>query len=64
MAVSQFGDVKEMMETNQTVEDFLRDYYGFKHEFLGVVATVAVGFAVLFAFVFALSIKILNFQRR
>ncbi|KAF3450289.1 hypothetical protein FNV43_RR06369 [Rhamnella rubrinervis] len=64
LVASQFGDVKEMMETDETVEDFLRDYFGYEHKFLGVVATVAVGFAVLFAFVFALSIKILNFQRR
>ncbi|XP_060676333.1 pleiotropic drug resistance protein 1-like [Ziziphus jujuba] len=64
LVASQFGDIKEVMETGVTVEEFLRDYFGFHHEFLGVVAAVLVGFTLLFAFVFALSIKIVNFQKR
>ncbi|KAK9944960.1 hypothetical protein M0R45_010500 [Rubus argutus] len=64
LATSQFGDLQNKLETGETVEEFMRSYFGFKHEFLGVVAAVVAGFAVLFAFVFALSIKMLNFQRR
>ena len=53
-----------MLDTGERVEDFVRDYFGFNHDFLGVVATVVVGFAILFAFIFAVSIKVFNFQRR
>ncbi|XP_054803327.1 pleiotropic drug resistance protein 1-like [Prosopis cineraria] len=67
LVASQFGDVKDPIQTNgssATVEEFLRNYFGFKHDFLGVVAAVVVGFTVVFALIFAASIKILNFQRR
>ncbi|XP_050366565.1 pleiotropic drug resistance protein 1-like isoform X1 [Argentina anserina] len=64
LASSQFGDLQTKLETGETVEEFMRSYFGFKHEFLGVVAAMVAGFAVLFAFVFAFSIKTLNFQRR
>lgn len=53
-----------MLETGETVEEYLRNYMGFRHEFLGVVALVHVAFALLFAFIFAFSIKVLNFQTR
>ncbi|XP_059640406.1 pleiotropic drug resistance protein 1-like isoform X2 [Cornus florida] len=61
---SQFGEVKDKLDTDETVEDFLRRYFNFKHELLGVAATVVVGFTVLFAFIFAFSIKTFNFQKR
>ncbi|KAK4590501.1 hypothetical protein RGQ29_020878 [Quercus rubra] len=64
LVASQFGDKKDMLDTGERVEDFVRDYFGFNHDFLGVVATVVVGFAILFAFIFAVSIKVFNFQRR
>lgn len=64
LAATQFGDVKDRLDTGETVEEFLRDYFGFKHDFVGVVAVAIVGFPVLFAFIFAISIKILNFQKR
>jgi len=52
------------METGESVEGFLRRYFGFKHEFLGAVAGVMLGFNLLFGFVFAYAIKSLNFQKR
>ncbi|XP_058004744.1 pleiotropic drug resistance protein 1-like isoform X3 [Hevea brasiliensis] len=64
LVVSQFGDVKDTLETGQTVENFVKIYFGFKHGFLGVVAAVVIGFGALFAFIFAISIKVFNFQRR
>lgn len=67
LVVSQYGDVKNDIDTSDgrsTVEDFLRDYFGFKHDFLGVVGVVNVVFPVVFALVFAISIKMFNFQRR
>ncbi|KAG6665324.1 hypothetical protein I3843_02G131600 [Carya illinoinensis] len=69
LLVSQFGDIKdELLDSDQipkeSVEDYIRRYFGFKHELVGVVAGVVAGFAVLFAVIFAFSIKVFNFQRR
>ncbi|XP_073357167.1 ABC transporter G family member 37-like [Aegilops tauschii subsp. strangulata] len=64
LVTSQFGDVEEKLETGETVAEFLRSYYGFKHEFLGVIATVTMGCTVAFALLFGFSIKYINFQRR
>ncbi|MBA0756002.1 hypothetical protein Gogos_021194 [Gossypium gossypioides] len=66
--VSQFGDIKTPLEdgdfVGQSVEQYLRSRYGFRHDFLGVVVAVILGFAVLFASIFTVSIKLFNFQRR
>ena len=67
MVVSQFGDLQDILEDGEpgeTIEQYLRSYFGFRHEFLGVVAAVIIGFAVLFAAIFTMSIKVFNFQRR
>lgn len=64
LIASQFGDVKDTLETGQTVQDFVNGYFGFRTDFLGVIAVMHVGFSVLFAFVFGFSIKNLNFQHR
>ena len=61
---SQFGDIKHEFETGQTVEEFVRIYFDFRHDFLGVVAVVVVAISVLFAFTFSISIRMFNFQRR
>lgn len=65
LVTSQYGDVTKPLDgTNGTVKEYLDNNYGFKQDFLGVVAVVIVAFAVLFAFIFAVSIKIFNFQKR
>lgn len=69
LLTSQFGDVDAPMNLSDGIQSmsiklFLKRHFGFKHEFLGVVAVMVVGFCVLFAVVFALAIKYLNFQRR
>ncbi|KAE8699389.1 Pleiotropic drug resistance protein 1 [Hibiscus syriacus] len=64
LVVSQYGDVKDVLDTGETTEEFLRNYFGFRHDFLGVVAAVTVGWSLLFAFLFAVFIKLFNFQRR
>uniref|UniRef100_A0A0D9UXG8 ABC transporter domain-containing protein n=1 Tax=Leersia perrieri TaxID=77586 RepID=A0A0D9UXG8_9ORYZ len=69
LLTSQFGDLEQPLLladgiTSTTAVDFLRDHFGFRHDFLGVVAGMVAGFCVLFAVVFALAIKYLNFQRR
>lgn len=67
LVASQFGGIKDHIEYNGksvSVEDFLENYFGFQHEFLGVVAAVVVGFNVVFGLVFVMSIKMFNFQSR
>lgn len=64
LVVSQFGDINDKLESGETVSEFVNEYFGFKHDFLGYVASVNVGFAVLFGFIFAYSIKAFNFQTR
>ena len=49
---------------SKSIKAFLEDHFGFKHEFLGVVGIMVVGFCVLFAVILSLAIKFLNFQRR
>uniref|UniRef100_A0A2C9W1A2 ABC transporter domain-containing protein n=1 Tax=Manihot esculenta TaxID=3983 RepID=A0A2C9W1A2_MANES len=61
---SQFGDIKHTLESGDSVEEFVRSYFDFKHELLGAIAAAVVGFAALFAFTFAVCIKFFNFQRR
>ncbi|EOY26604.1 Pleiotropic drug resistance 12 [Theobroma cacao] len=67
LVVSQFGDIQDTLEdgsNGETVEQYLRNVFDFKHEFLGVVAAVILGFTVLFGGIFTVSIKVFNFQRR
>jgi hypothetical protein len=69
LLASQFGDLDQSLllsdgVSSTTIKIFLKDHFGFRHEFLGVVAIMVVGFSVLFAVVFAYAIKNLNFQRR
>ncbi|KAJ7962917.1 Pleiotropic drug resistance protein 1 [Quillaja saponaria] len=67
LVASQFGDLQNKLSgtgIDETVEEFLRRYFGFKHDFIGVVAGVILGIALLFAFIFGLAIRSLNFQRR
>ncbi|KAL9244666.1 hypothetical protein vseg_018421 [Gypsophila vaccaria] len=64
---SQFGDIHETLTDspgNPTVKEFIKDYFDFQHDFLGEVAVIVAGFAVLFAFIFAFSIRTFNFQKR
>ena len=69
LLTSQFGDLDQPLlladgVTSTTAVAFLEEHFGFRHDFLGAVAAMVAGFCVLFAVVFALAIKYLNFQRR
>ncbi|XP_027344794.1 pleiotropic drug resistance protein 1-like isoform X3 [Abrus precatorius] len=65
LVASQFGDITNVLKSeNTTVQEFIRSYFGFKHDFVGVCAIMVSGFAVLFVFIFAVSIKAFNFQKR
>ncbi|KAI3461317.1 hypothetical protein Pfo_017980 [Paulownia fortunei] len=66
---SQIGDQTGELElTGNTatmrVNDFLKEYLGYDHDFLIAVVFAHVGWVLLFFFVFAYGIKFLNFQRR
>ncbi|GFP99542.1 pleiotropic drug resistance protein 1 [Phtheirospermum japonicum] len=63
-AITQYGEIQDVMDTGETVEDFLRNYFGFRNDMLGLVAALLLGFVVVFIFIFAYAIKTLNFQRR
>eukprot|EP00253_Pinus_taeda_P030408 PITA_30408 len=68
LVASQFGDISDEMVmadgSKQEVNKFLRRYFGYRQDFMGPVAVVTMSFAVLFALIFAISIKTLNFQTR
>ncbi|KAF5200483.1 Abc transporter g family member [Thalictrum thalictroides] len=64
LIASQYGDVTKKLDTGEQVKDFLRRYFGFKHDFLPVIFVGIIGITVLFAFIFAFSIKTFNFQKR
>lgn len=65
LVASQFGDITDIMELEEvSVQEYIRMYFGIKHDFVGVCAAVVFGIAVLFASIFAVSIKVFNFQQR
>ncbi|KAL8547629.1 hypothetical protein ACS0TY_007090 [Phlomoides rotata] len=64
LIASQFGDLQDKLDTGETVEQYIRNYFGFRHDFVGYVAIIIVGIAVLFGFIYAFSIRAFNFQTR
>ena len=67
MFTSQFGDINKNITVfgeTKTVPAFLEDYFGFHHNFLGVVGAVLIIFPLAFASLFAYFIGKLNFQNR
>ncbi|CAK9156383.1 unnamed protein product [Ilex paraguariensis] len=64
LTASQFGDIKDKLDTDETVEHFIRNYFGFRHDFIDYVTIIIVGIPVLFGFIFAYSVKAFNFQKR
>ncbi|KAL7122203.1 hypothetical protein ACP275_01G030300 [Erythranthe tilingii] len=64
LVASQFGDVQDRLDTDETVAEFVYSYFGFQHDFVGYVAVIITGLAVLFGFIFAFSIRAFNFQKR
>lgn len=52
------------METGETVQEFVRTYFGYRDDFKGVAAAMVVGFSLVFGITFAFSIKAFNFQKR
>uniref|UniRef100_A0A7C9ECE8 Adenosinetriphosphatase n=1 Tax=Opuntia streptacantha TaxID=393608 RepID=A0A7C9ECE8_OPUST len=69
LLTSQYGDDDRPVKLSDGIhsmplKQFLKDGFGFKHDFVPITGIVVVGFCVLFAVIFAYAIKSLNFQRR
>ncbi|KAK2973178.1 hypothetical protein RJ640_009808 [Escallonia rubra] len=67
MLTSQYGDVDSeilVFGEKKTVASFIRDYFGFHHDQLPIVALVLILYPLLFAFLFAYGTAKLNFARR
>lgn len=69
LLTSQYGDLDEPMKLwdgvhSVSIKKFLRDYFEYRHDFLGIAGIMVVSFCVLFAFIYAFAIKSFNFQRR
>jgi ABC-type multidrug transport system ATPase subunit/ABC-type multidrug transport system permease subunit len=69
MIVSQYGDVTTTIQVpgipqRMPIVQYVEDILGYNTDFMGVVATVLVGFTVFFAFMYAYCLKTLNFQTR
>ncbi|KAK6119085.1 hypothetical protein DH2020_047171 [Rehmannia glutinosa] len=64
---SQYGDIEKeiiVFGETKTVAAFLRDYFGYRHDLLPLVAVMLILYPVVFASLFAYCIGKLNFQRR
>ncbi|KAK4492092.1 hypothetical protein RD792_002889 [Penstemon davidsonii] len=64
---SQLGDVETRIVGpgfDGTVKEFVEARFGFEPGMLGVTVAVLISFSILFFGVFAVSVKVLNFQRR
>ncbi|THG20365.1 hypothetical protein TEA_008916 [Camellia sinensis var. sinensis] len=67
MLTSQYGDIDQNIKVfgeTKTVAAFLRDYFGYRHDQLPIVAVMLLIFPIVFASLFAFCIGKLNFQRR
>ena len=67
LLTSQYGDINKdivVFGQTKTVVAFLKEYFGFHHDHLAIVAVVLIAFPISFASLFAYFIGRLNFQRR
>ncbi|GFP80385.1 pleiotropic drug resistance protein 3 [Phtheirospermum japonicum] len=67
MLTSQYGDIEEkilVFGETKTVTAFLRDYFGYHHDLLPLVAVMLILYPIVFASLFTYCIGKLNFQKR
>lgn len=67
LLTSQYGDMdKEILifGVKKSVGTFLKDYYGFRHDRLSLVAVVLIAFPIVYASLFAYCIGKMNYQKR
>lgn len=67
--VSQLGDVGTLMTVGPdmpevAVDQYLRDYFGYKHDFIGWVALILIGYGLTFAVIAVFALQFLKFQKR
>ncbi|KAJ4822692.1 hypothetical protein Tsubulata_024896 [Turnera subulata] len=63
----QYGDIGKEISAygeRKAISAFLRSYFGYNHDDLGLVAVVLLAFPAAFAITFAIGIAKLNFQKR
>ncbi|KAI3786796.1 hypothetical protein L1987_40773 [Smallanthus sonchifolius] len=67
LLTSQYGDVKKeilVFGETKSVEAFIRDYFGYRHDELPLVFVLLALYPFVLASLFAFSVAKLNFQRR
>ncbi|TVU02581.1 hypothetical protein EJB05_51916, partial [Eragrostis curvula] len=66
LVTSQFGDDEHTLgdANGKSIKDYLLWYFGFRIDFLEVVASAVLGFGLFFAFIVILSMKVVNYQSR
>uniref|UniRef100_A0A0E0LZZ7 ABC transporter domain-containing protein n=1 Tax=Oryza punctata TaxID=4537 RepID=A0A0E0LZZ7_ORYPU len=64
LVTSQFGDVDDKFDNGVRVSDFVESYFGYNLDLLWVAAMAVISFAILFAILFGLSLRLFNFQKR
>uniref|UniRef100_A0A7N0ZQ95 ABC-2 type transporter transmembrane domain-containing protein n=1 Tax=Kalanchoe fedtschenkoi TaxID=63787 RepID=A0A7N0ZQ95_KALFE len=65
--ISQLGDFEDIITGpgfEGTVKEYLKVSLGFEYNMLGSSAAVLIAFSVLFFGIFAISLRLINFQRR
>ncbi|CAI5476817.1 unnamed protein product [Closterium sp. Yama58-4] len=69
LITSQLGNVQDLLKVpgypvKVTVQQFLDLYLGYQPEWVGYASLILVAFSALFFVVFAVAIKVINFQKR
>lgn len=68
IVASQVGDKDRLVQIpgigNVGLKMFLKEGFGYEHDFIPVVVVAHVVWVLVFLFLFAYGIKFLNFQRR
>ncbi|KAL2929376.1 ABC transporter G family member 38 [Bienertia sinuspersici] len=64
LVTSQYGDIESRLNTGETVTQFIKDYFGYKYDFLGMVIAIMVGFILFFILLHCFATKMFNFQKR
>lgn len=67
--VSQLGDVSELVDlgpgiTPVPVSQYLEDQFGYKHNFIGYVALIMIGYGLAFAVIGVFALQFLKYQKR
>ncbi|OWM75462.1 hypothetical protein CDL15_Pgr021626 [Punica granatum] len=67
LLTSQYGDITEEIIVDgelTTIGEYLKSYYGYKYNDLGLISAILLAIPLVFAIIFAFCIAKLNFQKR